>query len=137
MARNIEAAHVASEDEWISKFGCANPDCGFLRRCCWTSISDSHCCIRCCELDTHWRSDVLHAAARAATERHKTHAARTQHHAAASSDQDARSTKKHGKKCEGHSAHYCYSLMIRKHAFIASLQQAATTAPETPMWRPK
>jgi hypothetical protein len=127
MARNIEAAQVASEDEWVSRFGCANPDCGFLRHS-KESVSDSHCCKRCCELDTHWRSDVLHAAARAATERHRTHAARTQHHAAASSDQDTRSTRKHGKKCEGHSA---------QDAFIASMQQAATTATETPMWRPK
>jgi hypothetical protein len=112
MARNIEAAHSASEDEWVSRFGCANPDSSFLRHT-KESVSDSHCCKRCCELDTHWRSDVLHAAA---------------HAAAASSDLDTRSTRKHGKKCEGNSA---------QDAFIASLQQAATTATSTPTWRPK
>jgi hypothetical protein len=106
MARNIEAAQVDSEDEWVSRFGCANPDCGFLRHS-KESVSDSHCCKRCCELDTHWRSDVLHQTV---------------------SDQDTRRTRKPGKKCEGLSA---------QDAFIASLQQAATTATETPMWRPK
>ena len=104
MARNIEAANAASEDEWVSRFGCTNPDCGFLRHS-KESVSETHCCKRCRELDTHWRSDVQHQNARG----HDTH-----------------STTKHGKKCEG---------LAALDAFIAFKHQAATTATESPAAR--
>jgi hypothetical protein len=101
MARNIETANAAAEDEWVSRFGCANPDCELLRHS-KEGISKTHCCKRCCELDTHWRSDVQHQKARG---------------------HDSRSTQKHGKQCEGNSA---------LDAFIASRRQTATTVTASP-----
>jgi hypothetical protein len=104
LARNIEAANVADEDEWISRFGCANPYCELLRHSkrCKGRGTRTHCCARCNELDPHWHSDVQRQKARGLV---------------------YRNTQKHGKKCEGLSA---------LDAFFASRRQAAITATESP-----